>query len=277
MRGAVGSGLSSADLVLADINTVVNFEVGMTVQLALTRTGAVRVGTAVISDIDPDTGTLTTAGGNWDVQITTPANGDFIFVEGDAANTGALVKASGVPAWVPTTTPTATTFFGLDRTSHTDRLGGIRQDGTGFGTIAETIKALGAKIRFRGGRRARPDVVFMNTLDIDNLDIELGSNRRYTRVDVPDADVGFDAIEFATPAGRIRAIEDRYLPPGNAWMLQMNTWKFGSVDQAPRIIQHDGNRLLRQSAADGVEFRAVYRGQLWCDAPGWNGYTSLPA
>jgi hypothetical protein len=276
VRGVAGTVGASPDLVLSDVNDVVNFEVGMEIVMAATRTGAIRAGSASITDIDPDTGTLT-SDADWNAQITLPVATDFLFVQGDAANAGAIKKVSGVPAWIPTTTPTATPFFGLDRTTHTDRLGGVRQVGTGFGTIAETVKALGAKIRYRSGRRARPDTCFMNTLDIDNLDIELGSNRRYTRVDVENADIGFDAIEFATPAGRIRAVEDRYVPVGSIWMTQMNTWKFASVDGAPRIIQHDGNRMLRQTSADGVEFRAVYRGQLYNDAPGWTGYSSLPA
>ena len=280
-RGQVGtSGISTTTLTLADPDDVVNFEVGMEVVAAATETGAVRTGSATITEVDFDNGQLVTDS-NWTSQITGGggiADDDYIFVEGDAQNGGSsAVKVSGVQGWIPTSNPTSTTFFGLNRTTHPTRMAGIRYDGSSDGTLKEAIKKLHSRIAAWSGNKARPTDVFMHPEDLDNLDIELGSDRRFARVDVKDADVGFDAITFHTPAGAVRVIQDRYVKKGYAWSLDMRTWTFGSVMGVPRIIQHDGNRMLRQSAADGVEFRAVYRGQLYCNAPGYNGVVTLPA
>ena len=278
-RGTVGtSGISTTTLTLADSDDVVNFEVGMEVVLASSETGALRDSgnSATITEVDFDNGQLVTDS-NWTTQISGATDGDHIFVEGDAAAGGSIVKVSGVEAWIPTSTPSSTAFFGLDRTTHPTRMAGIRYDGSSDGTIKEAIKKLHARIAAWSGNKARPTDVFMHPEDLDNLDIELGTDRRYARVDVKDADVGFDAITFHTPAGAVRVIQDRYVKKGYAWSLDMRTWTFGSVMGVPRIIQHDGNRMLRQSSADGVEFRAVYRGQLYCNAPGYNGVVTLPA
>lgn len=277
-RGRVAtSGITTTSLTLATRDDVVNFEVNMEVVVGSSETAAVRSGSATITGIDYDNGKLTTDS-NWTSQISGATDADYIFVQGDAQNGGSAVKkVSGVSAWIPTSAPSATTFFGIDRTAHNIRLGGVRHDGSGDGTIKEALKNLAAKIRFYGGRRAKPDVVFLNTMDLNKLDLELGNERRYERIDVKDADVGYDAITFHTPAGVVRAVEDRYVPQGYAWMLMMSTWEFASLKAAPRMIRHDGLNVARQSSADGVEYRAVYRGQLSCDAPGWNGVATLPS
>lgn len=275
-RGRVGtSGITTVTLTLATLEDIVNFELNMELVAASSETGAIRAGSATVTGIDMDLGTLVTDS-NWTAQITGITDADFLFVQGDAANGGAVKKVSGVPSWVPTSAPTSSAFFGLDRTAHKTRLGGVRHNGSGDGTIKEAVKNLCAKIRFYGGQRARPNMLFMNTMDLNKLDLELGSDRKYERIDVKDADVGYDAITFSTPVGRISATEERYMPPGYTWATQMDTWEFGSVDEAPRVIRHDGLSMLRQSSDDGVEFRAVYRGQLYNDAPGWSGVATLP-
>jgi hypothetical protein len=43
----------------------------------------------------------------------------------------------------------------------------------------------------------------------------------------------------------------------------------------PRFIDDDGNPYLRVSDADSVEIRSVYRANLGCGAPGWNGRFAL--
>ena len=50
----------------------------------------------------------------------------------------------------------------------------------------------------------------------------------------------------------------------------MNVWKLYSLGKAPRILDSDGMRFLRDSNADSVEVRVGYYAQLGCRAPGWN-------
>ena len=120
---------------LADINDITNFEVGMTLVLSTADGGGtVKTGTTAITDIDRDIGQITVA---TDISTFTPIGAvlDFIFVEGDYD-----AKMSGLAAWVPATAPSATLFFGVDRTSDVTRLGGIRIAGAGA-PIEEVIIA----------------------------------------------------------------------------------------------------------------------------------------
>lgn len=275
-RGAAGT-ISTTTLTLATAADALNFEVGQEVVAAATLTGALRSGSATITAIDYDAGTLT-SDSNWTSQITSFTAADYVFVQGDAqAGGSSLLKVASVPGWIPSTAPGATAFFGLDRTTHIDRLSGIRHDGSSDGSHEEAIKNMLSKVRRRGGKRAQPNKLFMNTEDMNKLDIELSSKRRYVDLKMPSVGVSFSGFEFASPIGMITAVEDRYVPEGYAWALDMRSWKFHSLDAAPRIIRHDGLSSLRQASSDGVEFRATYRGNLACDAPGWNGVVVLPS
>jgi hypothetical protein len=56
----------------------------------------------------------------------------------------------------------------------------------------------------------------------------------------------------------------------------MDTWCFDTLGGVTKIIQHgQGGEVRARESADGVELRAVNRGDLWCDAPGHNGVILL--
>jgi hypothetical protein len=44
---------------------------------------------------------------------------------------------------------------------------------------------------------------------------------------------------------------------------------------APRLLDSDGNQILREATADNVEVRLGYRAQLGCAAPGFNANIQL--
>ncbi len=58
-------------------------------------------------------------------------------------------------------------------------------------------------------------------------------------------------------------------------MLQLNTWTLETLNGAPRILDLDGNRMLRNSTADSYQIRVGYYGNMTCEAPGWNAYFAL--
>jgi hypothetical protein len=261
---------------VSDANRI---NVGMTLVAAATETGAIRAGSMKVTKVNLTTGRIdTTAAIN--TLITGFADNDFIFVSGDAPNAGSRKCIDSVPAYIPVSDPSATLFNGVDRTVDIMRMSGVRMPtatpGSSAGSILEATKKLLARIRNVSGRRAKPKALFFNIEDLDNLDTELQSNRSYEKIDVPDADVGFEAIGFATPIGRVQAFGEQWVPRGQMWALDMRTWEFHSLKMVPWIIQHDGNKILRQGALDGIEGRARYRGNLTCTAPGWNGTSSIP-
>ena len=72
------------------------------------------------------------------------------------------------------------------------------------------------------------------------------------------------------PRGPIKVIPDQNCPKDVAYMLDMSVWKLYSLGKAPKILDSDGLRFLRESSADAVEVRVGYYAQLGCRGPGYN-------
>lgn len=262
--GQIGSGVTTA-ITLADTEDVTNFEIGMTLVLSTADGGGtVKTGTTVITAINRETGVITVA---TDMSTFTPVGAalDFIFVQGDYD-----AKISGLDAWVPATAPTSTPFFGMDRSVDTTRLGGVRYDGSSQPVEEALIDGM-KRVAREGGR---PDKCFVDFGEWANLEKALGSKVQYVDLTV-DGLVGFRGIQINGPSGPVDVIPDQNCQSAVAWLLQMDTWKWYGLGKMPRIYDDDGNKVLRQPTADGIELRALYRGQLGCRAPGWNARVTL--
>ena len=270
-RGQISttSSVASATVTLANVSDVTNFEVGMTLQTATTdgTSGSVLPGYVTLVGLDRDLGTLT-ASSAWNLGIPGAAVSNFIFQHGDF---GALM--AGIPAWVPTSAPSATPFFGLDRTSDVTRLAGVRLSTTAGAPIEEVLVELSARITAEGGR---PDTAFLNPRDYSNLIKALGSKVIYEDAksfDMPQ--IGFKAAVVMGPGGPIKVVHEINAPRGFCWMMQMDTWKFNSLGKAPGILEEDGQMILRQFNDDSYQVRIAYYGQMSNSAPGWNGVAAL--
>ncbi|NIV38905.1 MAG: hypothetical protein GWN58_58655 [Anaerolineae bacterium] len=279
--GQVGS-ISATDLTLKNIEDVVHFEEGMELESSETdgTSGSVQSGTATITAINRDTGVLTTDS-NWTSQIAALDADDYLFRQDDFG-----VVVSGVRAWVPDSAPSATAFFGVDRTTDATRLGGIRYDasssGENHGTYEEALQGAGSRLEREGGIGNGPIVVFMNPKDRSILSRSLGSKARYAKYEFAiggkrsKAKVGFNPLVIDDFNQPIEVMSDPRAPQGRALMLTMNTWVFASRGPAPKILQKDRNKFLRETNDDSYELRVGYYGNLGCHAPGWNVNITLP-
>lgn len=268
--GSIGqvdnAAFATTQLQLTNAEDVTNFEVGMVLVVSATDGGGtVRVGSVKVVGVDRIQGIITTDV-NLSVGIPTIAQNDFIFQEGDYD-----LKLKGLQAWLPYGGPTATSFFGVDRTSDETRLAGIWQDGSAK-PIEEALIDLASLIAREGGR---PDTCIMNFLDYANLEKALGSKVIYDRVQSPNAEIGFDVMKIQGPKGTIRVIPDQNCPHGYAYMLQMSTWQLCSLGKAPTLFNTDGLEMLRNSVSDSLDIRIYYYAQLSCNAPGYNGVVKL--
>jgi predicted lipoprotein with Yx(FWY)xxD motif len=260
---------STFNVTLSDANDVVKFEKGMTLVIYSAESGGSQRTSDgsdnewVIAAVNRSTGVLTLTGtydGSGDI-----AANDYIFVEGDR---GSMI--SGLRAWLPDSAPSATAFFGVDRSVDTDRLGGIRYDGSSQ-PIEEALVDAAARLAREG---ARPDVCFLSFAKWAELEKALGSKVQY--VDLKSsADVGFRGIMIHGPKGPIKVVADRACPNSRAFMLQMNTWKLNSLGAAPKILRTDSLTMLREATSDSVEVRVGYYAQLSCNAPGYNANIQL--
>jgi hypothetical protein len=247
-----------------DPTSVVNFEVGMTLVVCPNDSStSLRTGTLVVSGIDRVNGTLTCSG-NLSAGVSAIAQNDYIFVQGDPS-----AKLSGLDAWLPSTVA-ATAFFGVDRTADSTRLGGISYDASAQ-NIEEGLLDAANLVAREGGR---PDHCFVSFQNYSNLEKALGSKVQY--VNAPASpDIGFEGIKIHGPKGEIKVIPDQNCQSSVAWMLQLDTWKLYSLGKAPKILEADGLKMLRDSSADSVEVRIGAYLQMGCRAPGWNARVKL--
>lgn len=267
--GSIGqvanSSFSTAVLQLTEPADVTNFEVGQKlVSSATNGGGSVRSGTLTVVGVDRDLGTVTMSG-NLSAGISAIAQNDYLFIEGDYD-----AKVKGLRAWLPDSAPSSSPFFSVDRTADVTRLGGIRFDGSAM-PIEEALIAAAARVAREGGK---PTHCFMNYAEFADLEKALGSKVQYVDLKV-SADIGFRGIVINGPRGPIRVVPDQNCPAGRAFMLQLAVWKLYSLGKAPRILDADGMKMLRESNADAVEVRVGYYAQLGCRAPGWNANIKL--
>tara|TARA_A100001201_G_scaffold42089_3_gene42985 strand:+ start:3258 stop:4439 length:1182 start_codon:yes stop_codon:yes gene_type:complete len=253
--GSLATTTASNDTVtLATIQDITNFEVGMQLNF----------GTATsnkeISTINRDTGVILLTGASG--ATTTEA----IYVDGDKDN-----KLTGLAGWLPSSAPGSTdSFFGVNRSSDATRLGGIRFDGSSL-PIEEALIGAAARVAREGGK---PDVCFINYNNFADLEKALGSKVSYVDVKV-NPEIGFRGIMIHGPRGPIKVVPDQNCPNGVAYLLQMDVWKLYSLGKAPKILDSDGLKFLRESTADAVEARVGYYAQLGCRAPGFNVRVAL--
>ena len=251
-------GVTTLDLV-TDTDAL-NFEVNQKIVTSGTLSGgSVRSGSLTVAAVDRDaTSNQVTTSANLSAGISAIAQNDYIYIEGNYD-----AGVSGLADWIPSSAPGSTAFFGQDRSVDPTRLGGQRVAYSS--TREETIiNGLGRAAR-EGGQ---PDHIFVSFTDFIALEKELESTVQ-REVD-PDTGAGFRSMEMYAPYGVAKIIPDKDCPVGVAYALQMDTWSLCTIGETVGIIDADGNRILRQSSADGVEVRVGFYGQLACSAPGFN-------
>lgn len=277
VRGQIGS-ITSGVITLTSSQSVVNFEIGMTL-VAFTISGNVYTvvsGGALgyIIGVNRSSGTVTvsaTQGGS----AGTPTNWvatDFIGVQGDVAfGTNSVqtsyLKVSGLGAWLPFTAPTSgDNYWNVDRSADVTRLAGVRFDGSGE-SIEEALIDAASLVAREGGM---PDMCFMSFTSYAALEKALGAKVQYVDVKHDEADIAFAGIRIHAPYGPITVIPDRncQLVSGSpvAYLLQMDTWKFRSLGKAPHILKYgiEGLEGLRVGNADALEIRIGYYGKQNC-------------
>lgn len=254
-------GISSTTITLQNIADVVKFEPGMVLAVSdVTTGGSVRSGTVTVSKVNRSTGVITCTG-NVTAGIAAAVNGDYLFANGDYDS-----LPTGVAGWIPTSDPSATTFFGVDRTADPQRLAGLRFDGTGM-DLVEAWKKFAYRLQREG---ANPTHGFTNPDDLANLDNLLGSKAVYE--DFAVGSIGFRALIITAGNVKMRLFADRNCTAGYGYGLDMATWTFKTLKEAPRVLNKD----VVEVSEDAKQVRFGYYGNIMCKAPGKNGVVALP-
>lgn len=281
VRGQIASISGSGLITLVDPNSVVQFEVGMSlVSFSISGTTYTQSTSAAIGyviAVNRSLGTVqvsATQGGSAGLPTNWSTSFPNIGVQGDVAF-GALtvqtsfLKMSGLGAWLPTTAPSSgDNFWTVDRSVDVTRLAGVRFDGSNE-TIEEALIDGASLVAREGGM---PEMCFVNFASYAALEKSLGSKVQYVSVKHDEADIAFAGITVNAPYGPITVVPDRNCPSQTAYLLQMDTWKVRSLGKVPHILTYglEGLQGLRVGNADALEIRIGYYGNLICNAPGWN-------
>jgi hypothetical protein len=271
---------------LANPQSVVQFEVGMTMQATATDGGAALQNTPgtidaiQITSVNRGTGAITGIVVQGAPQTSWGAS-DYLQVLGDIGIGGSstiagMLGLSGLAAWVPAVDPPATdNFWGVNRSADPTRLGGLRYNATSQ-SIAE---GLTNALAFGNREGAAFDLIVLDFLSYSTLINELGAKVQYVQLEHDEVEVAFEAIHFHSAYGKIPVLADRSCQPQTAWCLTLDTWKLRSLGKAPHILTYgmEGLEGLRVGNADALEIRIGYYGNLICSAPGYNMQVALSA
>ena len=265
--GTVAGAVTGTTLTLSNPNDIVNFEVGEGIVFSQTVGASVLRSATVltVTGVNRSAGTMSVSG---DLStITGLAVGDTIFKAGDRQNTAspAPIVVVGLEGWLSATAPTSTLFFGVDRTVDVTRLGGLRLDVTTM-PIEEALIEGASLVAREGGKITH---YFMSYSTFSALEKALGTKVQYVDVKMT-AEIAFRGIQVNGPRGPINIIPDQNCQSNRIWGLDIKSWKLCSIGKVVKILQDDGNKILRQAGADGYQVRAGYYAQLGCNAPGHN-------
>lgn len=289
-RGVVGttptvSG-TTLTFTLQNPQTVVQFEVGMSLQGTATDGGAALTGSgsavlvAQVTAVNRGTGQIT-AVVIQDTYSSTWPIGTYLQVYGDIGTAGAstiagMLGLSGMSAWVPGTDPTSTdNFWGVNRSADPTRLGGLR-----YNASAQTIsEGLTSALGFANREGASIDLIVIDFVSYTTLINELGAKVQYVMLEHDEVEVAFEAIHFHSAYGKVPVLADRSCQPQTAWCVTTDTWKLRTLGKAPHILTYgmEGLEGLRVGNADALEIRIAYYGNLINSAPGYNMQVALSA
>ncbi len=283
-RGNISAGttVASSTLTLANPLDILNFEIGMQLDLAAAQSsgnprayGSGSHGLYVVA-VNYDTYSLTVgttpATGGTPCNITDAVNGiptasatsnttygDYIYVTGDRN-----AKMHGILDWIPYGGPTSALYCGLDRTPNPTRLAGRWMDGTTGANIASVLEDGIAQLTSTGGR---PTHCFVTPKKFADFSKELGAKAQMVEVKSTNANVGYTGIEVAGTKGKVVVLPDRSVPSNRMLLLRLSSWEMISSGKIASIWQEDGKVWLRSYNAAGMEMRFYGQGNLRCKSP----------
>lgn len=278
--GAIGrmtnSSFASAVITLDDPSAVWGVRKGDVLGLSSAdgTTGALRAGSLTVLSVQRAAGTITCTG-NISAGVAAAAQNDYLFLAGDFGG-----AAAGFIDWIPDAAPSATTFYGLDRSTEPEMLGGCRVDGTDGRPTHETLVDMVAQLDSFG---AGDDLIaFMNPLATASLSKQLegkwvimqASGTNGSKV----ADIGYRGWQVTLEGHQVTIMTERACQKSRVWMLSEDTWTMFSAGAAPNfLMKRAGSIILPSQFADAYDARIGEYWNLACKGPGLNCNGQLPA
>ncbi len=220
-------------------------------------TGAIKVGTLVVAAVSraPSTtltGTITMTA-TIATGVSTAAANDYIFLKGDFG-----LAPAGLADWLPIVAPTSALFFGVDRTSEVELLGGLRIDNSTAGApLHELFTDMAAQIDNMGGD---PTIALLHPIQAATLSKQLDGKwvtlkaKGFDGGD--DADIGYNGFQVNFSGHDVVLMTDRMCPVNLTYMIDWDMLTMFSAGPCPNFLQKRAGSIIKVSEAfDGYEAR----------------------
>lgn len=221
-----------------------------------------------VASVDEENGKFTLTTGDA-AAVASFANGDFFAPAGVTASFQAW---PGLAAWLPLTTPSATLFFGVDRSVDPTRLAGVRVDNS-TGSIADNIMTVAERcnVIFKGRKR----VCVVNNVNFTTLSKDADGKHIYNDGQ-GTADIGFESIRVMTSAGPVMVYADPDCPTNRGYVLDLSVLKFHHMGAFPHLVDDGGGQLMQPiDATNSVLVKGALYGAPAISAPGSCGVFSI--
>jgi hypothetical protein len=236
--------------------------------------GAIKAGSLTVASVQRTAGTITTTA-NISTGVATAAQNDNLFLAGDFAAVNTAI--SGFRDWMPDAAPSATPFYGQDRSIEPEMLGGLRVDASTSGApVHEVLIDMMAKGDQFG---AMFDTFIMHPLATADLTKQLEGKWAIVKAQDydGDAEVGYKGWNVSLNGKDVTIVTDRHCPQKRVYGLQIDTWTLFSAGTAPMFLQKRTGAILKVSEnADALEARIGQYANLSNKGPGWNVVGLLP-
>ena len=234
-------------------------------------TGALKAGSLTVASVQRRAGTITTTA-NISTGVATAAVNDYIFMAGDWLGSGTGSAASGLIDWLPDSDPSATSYYGVDRSLEPEMLGGLRVDASTTGApVHEILIDMVVEADNLGGE---PDVCFMNPRAAGSLTKQLEGKwvvMKGQGYGGKEIDIGYRGWQVTLEGHEVTIFTDRCCQVDHMWMLQMDTWTMFSAGPAPNFLQKRAGSIIKVSeTSDSYEARVGEYYGFACKAPGFN-------
>ena len=261
--GTVNGAVTSGVVVLSNPQDANRFERNMVLQAYQTGTTNARAGKGYVIAVNRAAGTVTVSATGLGGSAGTPSGWvttDDLVVDG---NRDAVVQ--GLSAWL-TDQSLSTPFNGVTRSVDPTRLAGVVEDLSTL-PVQEAFNEASLLVNEQGGA---PDHAFCDYGTYAALTNAMAGKIQY--VDLKGtANITFPAVQLPTPKGMVKVIPDRNCPANTVFMLSMDNWCLHTLGDCPKYVDNDNLTLLRDATTNSVQIRIGYYGNVWTNAPGWNG------
>jgi len=227
--------------------------------------GSVRAGSLTVASVQRRAGTITMTG-NISTGIAAAAADDYVFLAGDFG-----LAASGLMDWIPDSDPSATAFYGQDRSLEPEMLGGLRVDGSDGRPMHELLIDMCAEAENLGGE---PSIVFANPRALGTLSKQLEGKWVIVKgkgYGGAEAEIGYRGWQVNLGGHEVTIMSNRCCQVNRVWMLDMETWTMFSAGPAPGFLQKKAGSIIKVSeTSDAYEARVGEYYNFACKAPGFN-------